>query len=196
MKMRPVRYIARAPVSNIWCDRRFAINEITDENRVGASDPGGLSRRKNTGIDAPKNDGDGTNCPNAVACREQELLERELAAFHNPGAPGMIIDVEAEHSRQQQARSNTGGEQLDDRGIRSDAVDDHGDRRRDEIVESSFGGNERCGETFAIAGLAHARISQRANRRRSSSRHAGYCAEQRRKTERRQWNMCAESADH
>ena len=76
----------------------------------------------------------------------------------------MTVDVDREQPCQQKSRTDPGGEQRDDRGIRGDAVDDHRDRRRDEVVERAAGGDQRRCETLAIAGLAHARIGERADR--------------------------------
>ena len=112
-----------------------------------------------------------------------------------PALDRMIIDVGAEEARQQDARADAGGPKLDDRRIRGDAVDDHRDRRRDEIVERAFGGDQRRGEAFAVARLAHARIGQRADRRGRRRSHARGRAEQGGKAERRERNIGAEAAD-
>ena len=108
----------------------------------------------------------------------------------------MIIDVNTKHSGQQKTRADAGGEQLDNRGVRRDAVNDHGDRRRNEIVERAFRRNQRRGKPLAVSRFAHARIGQGADGGGCGRRYARNRAEQRRKTKRCHGDMRPEAADH
>src|SRR4029078_6017184 len=169
--------------------RRFAIDEIADDDRVDAGDAGGFRRREHARIDAAEYDGDVADGPDAVPRGEQEFFEREFSALHDSDAPRMIIDVNTKHSGQQKTRADAGGEQLDNRGIRGDAINDHGDRRRNEIVERAFRRNQRRGKPLAVSRFAHSRIGQGADGGGWGGSYARNRAAERRNTERRHRDM-------
>ena len=84
-----------------------------------------------------------------------------------------------EQAGQHQARHHAGEEQPADRGLGGDAVEDEGDRRRDQDAERAAGADRAGGDVVRIAAAAHLRNAHLADRRAAGRRRAGQRGEDR-----------------
>src|SRR4030095_7035576 len=100
--------------------------------------------------------------PEAVAGCVDELGEAERRAALVTGHHGVAIDVGGEERGEDEAGDGAGGEELDDRSLRGDAVEDEADRGRDEVVDGAGGDQEAGREFLAVALLAQALVGEAA----------------------------------
>ena len=88
---------------------------------------------------------------------------------------------EIDHGREQdagnEARDDAGDQELADGGLGRDAVDHHGDARRDQDIERRADADRAGGEFVGIAVAAHFRHGDLGHHRRRGSARAGHGAE-------------------
>src|SRR6185437_14336054 len=96
---------------------------------------------------------DGTNAP--VTAQRTTIRAMRLES-----------DPQREKTGEKDAGHDAGDEQLTDRLLDDDAVQDERDRRRNEDAERAARGDESAGEAARIAALAHLGNAHRADRRR------------------------------
>ncbi len=84
-----------------------------------------------------------------------------------------------EQAGQHQPRHHAGDEQTADRGLGGDAVEDEGDRRRNQNAERAAGADRAGGDVVRIAAPAHLRNAHLADGRAAGRRRAGERGEDR-----------------
>ena len=88
-----------------------------------------------------------------------------------------------EQAGEHQARHDAGEEQAPDRRLGGDAVEDEGDRRRDQDAERAAGADRSGGDLVRIAAPAHLGDAHLADRRAARGRRAGERGEDRARAE-------------
>ena len=174
----------------------LAIDEGGHHDGIDAGDAGRLARREHPRVDAAEDDHNRAEGPEAVAGGGEEFRPGEglpaLDAFPERGA----IDVKGEDAAEDEPRDDAGREQGDHRGLGGDAVDDEGDRGRNQVVERTLRRDQARGEPLRVSRLAQARIRQRADGGHGGGGGARDGAEDRGEPERGQGQAGAKAADH
>ena len=160
----------------IWSDLPKPVDQDRQNEAERGADAGRLRRRRHAAIERvhdAEND-------------EQERRDlRDRLEFFLPGiakidrmrAEAALPDDEDrpqhEQAGQHQARHHAGEEQTADRGFGGDAVEDEGDRRRNQDAERAAGADRAGGHVVRIAAPPHLRNAHLADGRAAGRRGAG-----------------------
>ena len=171
------------------------MDEQRDDDGIQAGHARGLGRRKYPGIDAAEDDDRQAQRPAPLPGGLSHVRKRELAAFADAETARGVIDVERHQRGHQQAGQDAADEQVADRFLGRDAVEDHGDRRRDDDVDGAGRRQESARDRDRIALLQQRRIEHPADRRDRGGARAGNRAEHRAGANRGQAEAAANAAE-
>ena len=139
----------------------------------------GLGRGRHAGVDRPQHRGYQQHHGNQVA-RGGELLRQRRALGDRGNLPRIgqrpDDDVAGEQQRQHQPGDHAGDEQLRDRHVGGDAVDDHDDRRRDQQPQRARARERADGHALRVAALlqfGQRHLADGRAGRRRRARHGG-----------------------
>ena len=149
------------------------------QHRQQGGDGGGLGRRGNAGVDGQR---DHQADDEDRAHRAQHLAQ--AAALRRVGIrdvrriqPAPHEDHQAEQQHQHDAGHDAGDEQLTDRGVGDDAVEQQDQAGRDQHAERAAGGQHAAGQAVVVAQLLHLGQGHAADRERPHHRRAAHRTE-------------------
>ena len=169
----------RRNAQQIAADRQIAVDDGLDQQRVAGGQRRGFDRRREAAEHRRRARRTASRAPISRPTARRTPRAARNGCRAAPDDQALAHAPRGDHRRQQDARQDAADEQILDRNLRDDAVEDQRQRRRQQQPERSGGGQQPEREPLAIAVFEERRKQHAAQREDRHARPAGERGEER-----------------